>query len=452
MRSRLHPVGSARRLARLVVIIALALVPTLGAVGPVAAVSVLELPASQLRITLGRVLAEHAFLTIEAMRTGLDEGDDFAAAGTALEGNTRDLVSAIESIYGADAADAFDELWRAHIAYIVDYTRAVADGDEAAQSRAIDLLQGYSEDFADLLSGVNPKLPHDTVVHLLEDHVNQLEQVAAFAEEDYATAYPAVRETYAHMFAIGDGLATAIIDQFPQKFTGKPQAFGPTVDLAVAMDRLLGEHALLAVLSTRAGLSAAPDLEAAVEALDANTTALAVAVGSIYGADAGEEFADLWASHIDQYLDYVEATRGGDDAAADAAAAALAEYRRDFSAWLAAANPALSASALEELLDHHTAHLLEQVDQYAEDDFEAAYTTTREAYAHMATIGAALVTAIAAQFPDRFPDTAIGPAAASEARMAGARVLLALLAIAGIMTLGSMRLRRSIRTRRLQSG
>jgi hypothetical protein len=450
MKSRMHPAGGSRRVALIAVTLASALATTFGAAGPAAAVTVLELPASQLRITLGRTLAEHAFLTIEAMRTGLTEGDDFDAAATALEANTGELVAAIESIYGADAADAFADLWRGHIGYIVDYTRAVADDDVAAQDRAVDLLQQYSEDFADLLSGANPKLSRETLLHLLEDHIGQLEQVAAFAQDDYATAYPAVRETYAHMFVIGDGLAAAIIDQFPTKFTGRPQAFGATVDLAIAMDRLLGEHALLAILSTRAGLSAAPDLDAAVAALDDNSTALAVAVAAIYGADAGEQFANLWQSHIRYYLDYVDATREGDAAAQDDATAALAVYRRDFSAWLASANPALSASALERLLTSHTSHLLEQVDQYAAGDFETAYATTREAYAHMATIGAALVTAIAAQFPDRFPDTAT-----EQERVPGTSTwpIGALMVLAGalVATRASSRLLAHARARRVSS-
>jgi hypothetical protein len=437
----MHPAGGSRRAAPLAIALGLAAATTLGPAGPASAMTVLDLPASQLRITLGRTLAEHAFLTIEAMRTGLAEGDDFSAAAAALEDNTSELVGAIESIYGADAADAFADLWRAHIGYIVDYTRAVADDDEAAQARAEDLLQQYSEDFADLLSGANPKLSREAVLHLLEDHVAQLEQVAAFAQDDYATAYPAVRETYAHMFDIGDGLAAAIIDQFPAKFTGRPEAFGPTVDLALAMDRLLGEHALLAILSTRAGLSSAPDLDAAVAALDDNSTALAITVASIYGADTGEQFADLWQSHIGHYLDYVDATREGDSAAQDAATAKLAQYRRDFSAWLARANPALSASALEGLLTSHTNHLLEQVDQFAADDFEAAYATTREAYAHMSTIGGALVSAIAAQFPDVFPDTATVPAPAPGTETPPTGALVAFLALAVAAGLASIRLR-----------
>jgi hypothetical protein len=431
------------RLSRIVVAGLAAMTLAVGSSHPAAAVTVLDLPASQLRITLGRALAEHAFLTIEAMRSGIAEGDDFAAAAEALEGNTQEIVGTIEDVYGPDAGRAFGSLWRDHIAYVVDYTRALADGDETAAARAVDRLHGYTQDLADLLANANPNLSRDAVLGLLEDHVAQLEQVAAFADDDYATAYAAIRETYAHMFAIGDGLSEAIIIQFPDRFRGRPVAFGSTVDLAVSLDRLLGEHALLAILSTRAGLRAAPDLAVAAAALEDNSAELVAAITSIYGDAAGRGFGDLWREHTGLYLDYVAATRDGDEEARQAAREGLAAYRADFAQFLADANAELSAEALEDVLGIHTGHLLDQVDAYADGDFSGAYAITRHAYAHMAVIGGALATAIAAQFPERFPDAAVTPPTAPGRSLA---VALSWLLVAGIVA-GGLLVRRAARRR-----
>ena len=376
------------------------------AVGPAAALIEHEDPASQLRLQLSQALAEHAFLTLEAMRTGIDEGDAFAAAGEALAGNTQDVIGLIEGAYGEDAADAFGDLWRAHIGYVVDYTRALADGDEAGQRRAVDQLVTYSSQLAELLASVNPNLTVAGVRGLLEDHVHQLEQVASFARGNYAEAYPAVRETYAHMFTIGDGLTSAIAHHLTDVFPDTETAFGPAVDLAVTLDRLLGEHALLAVLVTRAGLTDAADRDAALAALDENSAELAAAIRSIYGDDAGDAFGRLWDEHIDQYLAYVEAVQAGDERAMDDAREGLRRYRSEFGALLTDANPELSESALQSMLTAHTNHLLEQVDAFAVEDYEAAYAVTREAYAHMGELAQALAVAISAQFPDRYPDTA----------------------------------------------
>ena len=75
-----------------------------------------DLPAVQLRLALDRVLAEHAFLSIEAMRTGIAGGAEFEVAAEVLEANTTEVVDLVEAAYGADAADAFAEQWRNHIA------------------------------------------------------------------------------------------------------------------------------------------------------------------------------------------------------------------------------------------------------------------------------------------------------------------------------------------------
>ena len=100
-----------------------------------------DLPAVQLRIALDRVLAEHAFLSIEAMRTGIAGGAEFEVAAEVLEANTVEVVDLVEAAYGADAADAFAEQWRNHIAYLVDYTRAVAEGDGDARELAASQLR-----------------------------------------------------------------------------------------------------------------------------------------------------------------------------------------------------------------------------------------------------------------------------------------------------------------------
>ena len=370
------------------------------------AAPVLTSPAAELRATLGRLLAEHAFLTTEAMRTGVAGGDDFAAAAEAVEANTVALESAIGDIYGAEAGAQFGEIWRTHVAYIVDYTRALSENDTAGQQRAVDQLEEYQTEISRFLAGAT-RLTEQAVSGLIEDHLAQLEQVAAFGEEDYAEAYPALREVYAHMFTIGDGLASAIAGQFPDRFTGTSLAASPALDLRLTLERLMGEHWYLAGLSTRAGLQSAQDADEAMNALSANSAELTAAIGSIYGADAGEAFDTLWRTHIDFYLAYVEATRDGDDERKQEALDGLGEYRSEFSAFLSGANPHLSAQQLQRLLGEHTGHLVSHVDAYDAGEFDRAYRISREAFAHMGTIGEGLAAAIATQFPERFPNAAI---------------------------------------------
>src|SRR5687767_4902542 len=71
-----------------------------------------DLPAVQLRISLDRALAEHAFLIIETMRTSVDQSEDFDAAVEAIEENTDEILALAGSVYSASEADAFAEQWR----------------------------------------------------------------------------------------------------------------------------------------------------------------------------------------------------------------------------------------------------------------------------------------------------------------------------------------------------
>jgi hypothetical protein len=363
-------------------------------------------PATQLRVALDRVLAEHAFLIIEVMRTGLVSGAEYDAAAETLNQNTDDLVAAISGIYGDDAGAAVDEQWRNHIAFIVDYTRALGDDDSAAADIADGQLEQYAADFSSLLAGAID-LPEDVVLGLISEHVDQLKQVASFAAADFGDAYPDIRDTYDHMFMIGDGLASGIITQFPHKFTGRRFAFSPAIDLRITLDTLLGEHTQLATLAMRAALADAPDLSAARGALRENSDELQAAIGSVYGDDAGEAFAEHWRHHTSLYLQYVEATRDGDEPGRQAALDHLRAYQSNFTAFLSDANPFLHAADFESLVREHTDLLVSQADSYADGNFAAAYATQRDAWAQIGELSAGLAEAIADQFPNVFPDTAM---------------------------------------------
>jgi len=399
-------------------------------------------PAAQLRVTLDTTLAEHAFLLGEAMRAGLQSGPDFDAVGDALEGNTSDLVDMIADVYGADAGDAFGELWRSHVAYLIDYTRALADGDAGAQDLAENQLHDYVTDLSAFLSQANPNLPQDAVDELVGEHVAQLEGIAAFESGNYSLAYPALHETYMHMFDIGDALAEAIALQFPERFTGKSLAFSPAGDLRIALDGLLTEHTTLAVTAMRAGVTEADDQAAARTALNANTEAIGDWIAEVYGASAGVAFDDLWREHTDAYLSYVASTVDGDANGQEAALARLREYQTDFSQFLADANPELSEAALRGMLEHHTDQLVAQADAYADGDYEEAYRLARETFRHAVTMGDALALAIAAQFPDKFPDAATSDGQPFRIEWLGA-LLLAVAFLAG-----GLRLRRGWATAR----
>jgi len=178
-------------------------------------------PAADLRVTLDRLLGEHAVLAMNAMRQGHDGDPAFEATAAALEENTVALGEAIGSVYGSEAQDGFLQMWRDHIGFFVDLTVATAGDDQAGRRAALDQLAGYQQAFSAFLAGANPNLPEDTLNTALGAHIDQLVAfLDAHAAGDHAEANAAYREAYEHMFMTGDALAGGIVAQFPENFQG----------------------------------------------------------------------------------------------------------------------------------------------------------------------------------------------------------------------------------------
>ena len=176
-------------------------------------------PAADLRVTLDRLLGEHAVLAMNAMQKGHDGADDFEQATAAVLSNSDDLAAAVGSVYGEEAGAAFLDLWNSHINFFVEYTVATAQDDAAGQAAAQEKLEGYRTGFATFLSGANPNLPAETLQQVVGIHIGHLsEWMTAYSAGDHEQAAQLYREAYAHMFAIGDALSSAIVAQFPENF------------------------------------------------------------------------------------------------------------------------------------------------------------------------------------------------------------------------------------------
>ena len=191
---------------------------------------------------------------------------------------------------------------------------------------------------------------------------------------------------------------------------------GTAAGLRVALNRLLGEHVLLAAGATNAALDGrTADFEAAAAELDNNSVDLTSAITAVYGEEAGASFLEQWRDHIVLFVDYTTATAAGDADGQQAAVDALVAYTTSFAEFLSGAT-GLPAAALEENLQMHVLGLKAVVDAQAAGDETAHYTSLREAYAHMAMTAEALSGAIAGQQPEMF--TGDGMASAAGLRVA----------------------------------
>jgi hypothetical protein len=313
-----------------------------------------------------------------------------------------DVAKAMGSVYGAEAEQAFLPLWRKHIGMVVDYTVGAATGDRAKQDKAVADLVGYTQDFGAFLQSANPHLPKPVVADLVKHHVLTLKAVIdAQVAKDQERAFAALRTGAGHMQMIADPLAGAIVKQFPEKIAGATDT--KATGLRTMLNLALREHVYLASAATNAALGGRDaEFEAAANALDANSVAIAKAIGSVYGAEAEQAFLPLWRKHIGMVVDYTVGVASSDRAKQDKAVSDLIGYTQDFGAFLQSANPNLPKAVVADLVKHHVVTLKDVIDAQAAKDQRRAFTAQRTGAGHMQMIADPLAEAIVKQFPDRF--------------------------------------------------
>jgi hypothetical protein len=173
-------------------------------------------PAADLRVTLDRLLGEHAALAMNATNLGVRASKSFPAAAKSLDRNSVELSKAITSLYGAKAGKTFLDgkfQWRAHIGFFVDYTVALAQKNKAGQAKAVANLIRYTKVHGAFLASATG-LPTLAVQNDLRGHVLELKnQLDAYAAGNYTKAAALYRDAYHHMFMTGDLLAGAIAKQ-----------------------------------------------------------------------------------------------------------------------------------------------------------------------------------------------------------------------------------------------
>ncbi len=355
-------------------------------------------PAADLRASLEFLLQEHVYLAGIATNEALSgRMDGFHAAAATLDANSDAITAAIGSVYGKAAGDAFGPLWKKHIGFFVDYTTAIAGGDQAKADKAKADLAAYAGEFGAFLeSATGGALTKDAVAKLVGDHASTL--IAAIDAQkagDATKAFTALKAAAGHMTMIAEPLAAAIAKQ--QGIQGDPSS--ATSNLRALLTRNLQEHVYLAGIATGEALGGRMDsFHAAAATLDANSDDLIAAVGSVYGKAAGDAFGPLWKKHIGFFVDYTTAIAGGDQAKADKAKADLAAYAGEFGAFLESATAGgLTKDAVAKLVGDHAMTLIAAIDAEKAGDATAAYTALRTAAGHMTTIADALALAISHQ-------------------------------------------------------
>jgi hypothetical protein len=142
------------------------------------------------------------------------------AAEKEVVANTKQIAGTIAPFYGEAASEKLFSLLDINYGALKEYSEATVGGNKRRQDAALARLASNADDIAAFLSGVNPYLPKDTVRGLIAVHgSHHVLQINQYKEKEYAHAgatWPMMRQ---HVYLIADTLTTALVKQFPSKFS-----------------------------------------------------------------------------------------------------------------------------------------------------------------------------------------------------------------------------------------
>ena len=176
----------------------------------------LDAPRRQLQTAMSSLLAQHMGLMVQAMRAAHDRSPAFPAAGRAVNLNTTELAGAIRTLYGEDASQQFLAVWASHVEALIAYASA---DDDAERVQRREQGTEYAPQLARFLAGATEqRLPAIELAASLTEHDDHLrDSLDAYAGQDYDESQAQAERGYAHMFALSQGLATAVGDAVAAK-------------------------------------------------------------------------------------------------------------------------------------------------------------------------------------------------------------------------------------------
>jgi hypothetical protein len=378
---------------------------------PRAAPAAAPLPPADLALRLESLLGQHSMLASDMMRGRIRGNDDFAqAANAALGKNTDAMVNLVSANFGAPAANQFRTQWSAHVAALFTYAQGLAEHSDTLRDQAKATLVTFERDlagfFADASQGRLNRNAAQAAVLMHVDHL--LQQADAYATQDYATSDRIYHEGYLHTYDLGRTLAGALLPPDQARALD-----APTWRLRSELTKLLGEHVVLVVDTTRSSVMNASDFKAAADALNGNTRDLAGAMDTLFGKAAATSFQSLWADHVDNIMAYTAAVVSHDDKRRDAALAKLKNFEGQFASFLDTATQSrLNSASLANALVMHDGMLLKQADAFAAKQYQQAHDIADSTYSSMFDLAGQLANGfgatVAARLPAGGPETGLG--------------------------------------------
>jgi hypothetical protein len=210
----------------------------------------------------------------------------------------------------------------------------------------------------------------------------------------------------AGLLAAGCGSPTSSANgQAAESTTTATIAKGPDTTAAQLRSKLNGllvEYVYLGSALTSASLGKRPDeFVAADAAFRSNSDNMTENISAVFGASVGKTFDPLWKKHLQYFVDYTQGLASHDSARSAQAQTDLAQYAKDFGAFINSVLPTLPADTVAAVVATEVQRFEAVIDAQAAGNQNQVYTNERAAAANMAAFVSPLVGAIAKAQPDK---------------------------------------------------
>src|SRR5262249_37782156 len=145
-------------------------------------------------------------------------------------------------------------------------------------------------------------------------------------------------------------------------------------ELLTALHRLLVEHVnLVGSLAKTIEDGRQDQLQAAIDAVDTNSRALADLIGDVAGPDVRDSFLAAWRAQVGLYVDYAFGAATDDDQKKATALQRLNDARGDIDHALSSTYSGMRPGLLADLLRPQVQQIVAAIDAFAAGDATGAY-------------------------------------------------------------------------------
>ena len=204
-------------------VLLLALVGLLGgdyesrAAGEASPVRVVDLQKTLRDLWLGHIfMIQHAVLY--NMTYDMAERD---AADKQVLANVRQIANTFTPFYGEARCEKLYNLLASHYAAVKEYSEATIAGSKSRQDAALVQLGTNADEIDEFFNGVNPhNMPKGTIRGLIAAHgSHHVLQINQYKRKEYALLEETWSMMRQHVYVIADTLTTALVKQFPGRFS-----------------------------------------------------------------------------------------------------------------------------------------------------------------------------------------------------------------------------------------